>query len=51
MDASTVASAGRSSSIGLTFVRRKWSGQLVPSAASCGAFSDARKSSTASESV
>ena len=30
------ASAGRSSTIGLTLVRRKWSGQLVPSAASRG---------------
>src|SRR3546814_10104475 len=51
MESSTGASARRSSSIGLTLVRRKWSGQLVPSAASAGAFSEARKSSTTSESV
>ncbi len=37
--------------MGLTLVRRKWSGQLVPSAASFGALALPRKSSTTSESV
>ncbi|CAO0832074.1 hypothetical protein SMICM17S_11504 [Streptomyces microflavus] len=41
---------GRSSSSGLTFVRRKWSGQDVPSAASLGCSVRARKSRTAGES-
>ena len=35
----------------MTLVRRKWSGQLVPSAASRGCSALARKSSTTSESV
>ncbi len=42
---------GRSSTIGRTLVRRKWSGQDVPSAASSWSRSDARKSSTTSASV
>ena len=48
---STEAVPGRSSTIGLTLVRRKWSGQLVPSSASRGCSAEARKSSTSSESV
>src|SRR6185437_5948619 len=51
MESPTDAPAGRSSSIGLILVRKKWSGQLVPRAASLGAFADAKKSSTTSESV
>ena len=48
---SGIAFAGRSSTSGLTLVRRKWSGQEVPSPASRGCSAAARKSSTTSESV
>ena len=37
--------------MGLTLVRRKWSGHEVPSAASRGCSAEARKSRTTSESV
>ena len=37
--------------MGFTFVRRKWSGQLVPSEASCFSFADSQNSKTSTLSV
>jgi hypothetical protein len=51
MISSGEAVPGRSTTSGLTFVRRKWSGQEVPSSASGASFSRATKSRTASLSV